>query len=991
MHYKWASIKSNPAAHYLPQFFTEDEERLLYRALSTAAVSTERRGAAAGPLQIRGIKYVSAEQEAVLRVLEQSEEDSAEILRAIRTALERTRDRKPQRAHKWLQTGAHRFDVTKFDAWWKTTTKLPFSKRVAAVKRLRKNHISTPAYATPVLSGTIGFFGRDSQNPWGRPCGWNRQNPYLFQRCLPLIRRIDEAFRLTLPTRYEAQKRFCERLDPRFVIPGTCFTTITVNKNFRTYPHRDSGDLSQGMSNLTVFSNGREFTGGHLVLPEFNVEFALSPRDLLFIANHEYIHENTPITARDADSERMSIVCYAREDLAFCGPLDYEELRRQFKAKNKVFAKMWESRRWYNYLGRQLGSPAATLVEKARCRKLLTPEILTLHARFGIHPLFDHSNWDYQLQFPRPTDRQIKAIAALVSALHFRTPRQDKWDDEDGPVLIDALYIGHDRWALAYCESESGAVKLPNNRFNVQAVGHLPFVPMEFSRLSADLCRWLIERWKEGENVWLVRSTTEVPEAPYKYGLTTFSPSAETAAKERVVARWTRDRYFNTAGGIALRSGWRKPPRTEFYYDLGWAHGPVKQAVISDKQGEIICDAIRIRDNYELEFLQNELMHWRKRAQGVGTPDFQTRYERVGTYAIPVRLNKSLAGSPWKIEALPGRLEITKRRKWKSTIHHTLPARTAKTAVSWASDFQAVPLLGAAMSRDSSLILWRYKDNHRAGQMVATDGESHWLFQAIGSQVPIRKGHRRAETVKISDPMLVGHLQRSEVVLKPDRSYVAEKLRKRAEFIPSPFRAMSPERLDAYGSAFRKGRANVLAIAGEPATGKTFVLRQLIKRASDWESLKPQKLLNCMFSKKLNLYVLGRYDQTSRPFQGTDALSFAVHADAERFLSDIAATPVNVAFEGDRLVTKRFLEKAMTLQTNLAILRFQVARSIKTARHRKRKDSQREEFIRSRETKVDRICRLPLLWDCVEEVRHESGADTKRILKMIDWFLRRSS
>ena len=30
------------------------------------------------------------------------------------------------------------------------------------------------------------------------------------------------------------QKEFVDRLDPRFVVEGTCFTTITVNKNYRT-------------------------------------------------------------------------------------------------------------------------------------------------------------------------------------------------------------------------------------------------------------------------------------------------------------------------------------------------------------------------------------------------------------------------------------------------------------------------------------------------------------------------------------------------------------------------------------------------------------------------------------------------------------------------------------------------------------------------------------------------------------------------------------
>ena len=42
-------------------------------------------------------------------------------------------------------------------------------------------------------------------------------------------------------------------------------------------------------------------------------------------------------------------------------------------------------------------------------------------------------------------------------------------------------------------------MKLPNNRFNVQAIGYLPFVPAFINRLSKDLVEWLEDRWDEGK------------------------------------------------------------------------------------------------------------------------------------------------------------------------------------------------------------------------------------------------------------------------------------------------------------------------------------------------------------------------------------------------------------------------------------------------------------------------------------------------------------
>ncbi len=64
-----------------------------------------------------------------------------------------------------------------------------------------------------------------------------------------------------LPTRHAAQREAADQIDPAFLVPETVFTTITVNKTFRTAAHRDAGDFSNGLSNLLVLSNNGNFTG----------------------------------------------------------------------------------------------------------------------------------------------------------------------------------------------------------------------------------------------------------------------------------------------------------------------------------------------------------------------------------------------------------------------------------------------------------------------------------------------------------------------------------------------------------------------------------------------------------------------------------------------------------------------------------------------------------------------------------------------------------
>jgi hypothetical protein len=48
-----------------------------------------------------------------------------------------------------------------------------------------------------------------------------------------------------------------EQSSQDFIIKDTAFSTVTVNKNFRTAGHYDNGDLKEGFGNLGVISQRR--------------------------------------------------------------------------------------------------------------------------------------------------------------------------------------------------------------------------------------------------------------------------------------------------------------------------------------------------------------------------------------------------------------------------------------------------------------------------------------------------------------------------------------------------------------------------------------------------------------------------------------------------------------------------------------------------------------------------------------------------------------
>lgn len=185
----------------------------------------------------------------------------------------------------------------------------------------------------------------------------------------------------------------------------------------------------------------------------------------------------------------------------------------------------------------------------------------------------------------------------------------------------------------------------------------------------------------------------------------------------------------------------------------------------------------------------------------------------------------------------------------------------------------------------------------------------------------------------------------------------------------------------------------VLAVGGEPATGKSTLMFNLISMADDWQVVKPEKLLDAMYSKKLNLYILGKYANDGNVFQGTDRLSMAVQPDAEKFFSTLEYESnandhsVNVIFEGDRLFNGKMLDKLQELFPNdFKILILSVKDSTLDQRHIDRKDDQDDKFKNSRKTKISNIMGSLTLMDYIEVMVNESFEDQAKIIGYIKKF-----
>jgi len=360
-------------------FFTKQQQDDAYHGLRAAATESQNRGLAAGPKgdKLQNRDWVTDEHIEILEAFMRPGSNLFDVDPIDEIRARYANNSAPStRGMVWLASKVKTIGSTlsgcedgfDFNKWVNVVRKNKHQAEAEAAI-VAKEMISATTYANPVNSGIAGWFDRYPRIPYGRATSYTRDHYDLFSKAFPFLQRLDQGFSELLPWRWQNQRNAANKLDPRFLVPETVFTTITVNKNFRTAAHLDAGDFSDGLSNLLVLSNDGEYEGAYLVAPEYRIAIDVRPGDLLLINNHEVMHGNTPIKLKHPNSERISLVCYLREKMLELGSKEYEDCRYEFVESrrlnsnhplhrplwNGVSAGMWEDKEWYNYLESRLG------------------------------------------------------------------------------------------------------------------------------------------------------------------------------------------------------------------------------------------------------------------------------------------------------------------------------------------------------------------------------------------------------------------------------------------------------------------------------------------------------------------------------------------------------------------------------------------------------------------------------------------------------------
>jgi len=354
-------------------FFTKEEQEQAYLGLREAAVESQNRGLAAGPRaeKLGNRDWVTEYEFEILECFIKPKENlfGEDPIETIRDKYKGKPPVVSNRSRVWLIDQVRKYNFV-FEEWIDKTRELSQNDAKDEAQEVLDNMISATTYANAVNSGIAGWFDRYPRIPFGRATTYTRDKFDKFKMSYPFLQSLSRGFKELMPWRYKNQIEAAKKVDPAYLVPGTPFTTITVNKTFRTACHYDAGDLNTGLSNLLVLSNNGKYTGGYLVAPEYRVAINPRPGDLLLINNHEVMHGNTPIVCEEG-SERISLVVYFREKMMDLGSKEYEDCREHYVESrrlnkehpghinrslwNGISPSMWDDQEWYTYLEKTLG------------------------------------------------------------------------------------------------------------------------------------------------------------------------------------------------------------------------------------------------------------------------------------------------------------------------------------------------------------------------------------------------------------------------------------------------------------------------------------------------------------------------------------------------------------------------------------------------------------------------------------------------------------
>lgn len=175
----------------------------------------------------------------------------------------------------------------------------------------------------------------------------------------------------------------------------------------------------------------------------------------------------------------------------------------------------------------------------------------------------------------------------------------------------------------------------------------------------------------------------------------------------------------------------------------------------------------------------------------------------------------------------------------------------------------------------------------------------------------------------------------------------------------------------------------VIAIMGEPGSGKSTLMKQFIS-LYEWELHEEVPLTPYLYNIKHRIIVLGKYPE-GETFGGTDRMSMACQPEVIKFLDSLDADS-NIVYEGDRLSNQSFLENCIE-KFDTSVIYLEVSKEERERRYKERGSDQSETFLKGRITKYERLRTNFSIMMVTETFSHEKPEDTAKIIEHIQGLL----
>lgn len=261
--------------------------------------------------------------------------------------------------------GAAAGPIQEKGVYWKKRKPVEINKW--STRYMQNGKLSKMRVNNLVFSSTLGYF---EETPFMKlPCRLTSYTQRYFENFktgIPFIQELDKCFKTLTPTEYNKQLERAKK-QPAFRINDTSFSSVTVNRNFRTAVHVDAGDFKEGFGNLSVIERGK-YNGGYTIFPRYRIGFNVRTGDYLAMNVHEF-HCNTEMTETKEQKKyngslpqihfedpstgtlggekkftRISFVCYLREKIIDCKSSEANKYYKKIKLdisslKNKTHKK----------------------------------------------------------------------------------------------------------------------------------------------------------------------------------------------------------------------------------------------------------------------------------------------------------------------------------------------------------------------------------------------------------------------------------------------------------------------------------------------------------------------------------------------------------------------------------------------------------------------------------------------------------------------------